>query len=194
MIELPAGPFEVVTADPPWNFKGNSQAKPGRNARRHYPTMSLEEIAAMPVRDVVAKEAILFLWITTPFLVVGAHLPIMKAWGFKPSSSGFVWVKTNGGTKKLFLTPKDFWIGTGLTTRKNVEICLIGKRGRSLRVDGGVPELLVSPRRKEHSRKPDEFFSLVERYAGPRTRLELFSREDRPGWTCWGQEAGKFNV
>ena len=79
----------------------------------------------------------------------------------------------------------------GFTTRKNAEFCVIGKRGPSVRRDAGVHEVIISPRR-EHSRKPDEFFQRIERYAaGP--YVELFSREHRPGWTCWGNEAGKFN-
>lgn len=184
------GAHRIVTADPPWIFKSNSEAAPGRNARRHYACMSLADIAALPVQDLAAPSCALFMWITGPLLAIGAHLPIMKAWGFKPSGMGFVWIKLNPRAASLFLLRTDLAMGGGFTTRKNAEFCVIGKRGRSVRRDSGVHEVIISPRR-EHSRKPDEFFERVERYAaGP--YVELFSREQRPGWTCWGNEVGKF--
>ena len=181
----------IITADPPWNFKSNSAAAPGRNARRHYACMSLSDIAALPVQELAAPSCALFMWITGPLLAIGAHLPIMKAWGFKPSGMGFVWIKLNPRAATLFLLRSDLAMGGGFTTRKNAEFCVIGKRGPSVRRDAGVHEVIISPRR-EHSRKPDEFFQRIERYAaGP--YVELFSREQRPNWTCWGNEAGKFN-
>src|ERR1700743_657191 len=87
--------YRIIAADVPWAFKSNSVGKPGRNAMRHYDCMSLDDIAALPVRDVVADDACLFFWITGPFLAIGAHIPIMKAWGFEPSGMGFVWIKLN---------------------------------------------------------------------------------------------------
>lgn len=184
------GHYRVIAADPAWDFKSNSVERPGRNARRHYACMSLDEIAALPVVDLCARDAVLFLWITGPLLVIGAHLPIMKAWGFRPSGMGFVWIKLNPRAASLFFLQSDLATGGGFTTRKNAEFCLIGKRGRSLRRDASVHEVIISPRR-EHSRKPDETFERIERYAeGP--YLELFSRARRAGWTCWGNEVGKF--
>lgn len=193
MTEFPAGPFDVVCADPPWNFKANSVAAPGRNARRHYDCMSLDDIAALPVKDTLAENAALFLWITGPFLAIGAHLPIMKAWGFKPSGVAFTWVKLNAKAPTLFFTRQDLFIGGGLTTRKNSEICLLGKRGRSLRRSASVREVIIDPRR-EHSRKPEVFRDRVEQYVGPDARiLEMFARSSRPGWQAWGAEATKFD-
>ena len=131
------GTFPCIAAEPPWDFKSNSAALPGRNARRHYPTMSLKEIAALPVGDHAADNAVLFLWITGPLLAIGAHLPIMKAWRFKPSGMGFVWIKLNPSAASLFILKTDLATGGGFTTRKNAEFCLIGKRGRSVRRDAG---------------------------------------------------------
>lgn len=184
--------YRVISADPAWNFKSNSVAKPGRNARRHYACMSLEDIAALPVVDLVANDCALFLWITGPLLAIGAHLPIMKAWGFKPAGMGFVWVKLNPRAASLFFLSSDLATGGGFTTRKNAEFCLIGKRGRSLRQDAGVHEIIISPRR-EHSRKPDETFERIQRYA-PGPYLELFSRERRAGWDAWGNQTDKFGA
>lgn len=187
---IPRGEARFIATDPPWKFKSNSDSKPGRNARRHYATMTLEEIAALPVADLGAVNSTLALWITGPMLVIGAHLPIMKAWDYKPSGMGFVWIKLNPRAASLFFLSTDIAIGGGFTTRKNAEFCVFGKRGRSVRESAGVHEVIVSPRR-EHSRKPEEFYQRVQQYcAGP--YLELFSRQDRPGWTCWGNETGKF--
>jgi N6-adenosine-specific RNA methylase IME4 len=176
------GGFRVVVADPPWRFRSNSAAKPGRNAMRHYACMSLDEIEALPVAEIAAKDAALFLWVPGPFLVIGAHIPIMRAWGFQPSASGFVWIKTNRDGSLSF--------GGGFTTRKNAEFAVLGKRGRSVRRTADVCEVIISPRR-EHSRKPDGFFRRIQRYAdGP--RLDLFARQQREGWVAWGDETARF--
>jgi N6-adenosine-specific RNA methylase IME4 len=183
--------YRVVTADPPWHFKSNSKSKPGRNAMRHYSCMSLPEVADLPVQNHLADNAILFLWITGPFLAIGAHIPIMKAWGFKPSGMGFVWIKLNPKAPEMIFTERDLATGGGFTTRKNAEYCLIGKHGRSVRESASVHEVIIEPRR-QHSRKPDKFYNRVEKYtSGP--RLELFSRRNRPGWTCWGDQVGMFD-
>lgn len=187
----PRNDYRVIAADPPWQFKSNSAAKPGRNAMRHYDCMSLEDINALPVADVAADDAILFLWITGPFMATGAHLALMKAWGFKPSGMGFVWIKLNPRAASLFILRDDLAMGGGFTTRKNAEFCLIGKRGRSVRQNAGVHEVIIDPRR-QHSRKPDEFYSRVQQYSsGP--YLEMFARQSRPGWDVWGNQTRKFD-
>jgi N6-adenosine-specific RNA methylase IME4 len=183
--------YRVIAADPPWQFKSNSTAKPGRNAMRHYNCMPLEDIGALPVADIAAPDAVLFLWITGPFMAIGAHLPLMKAWGFKPSGMGFVWIKLNPKAPELFFIEKDLAIGGGFTTRKNAEFCLIGKRGKSVRRSAGVHEVIIEPRR-EHSRKPEKFYRRVQEYSrGP--YIEIFGRQSRPGWDVWGNEAAKFD-
>lgn len=183
--------YRIIAADPPWAFKSNSAAKPGRNAMRHYSCMSLEDIAALPVADIAADDAALFLWITGPFMAIGAHLPIMKAWGFVPSGMGFVWIKLNPKAPQLFFVEQDLATGGGFTTRKNAEFCLIGKRGRNVRRSASVHEVIVEPRR-QHSRKPEKFYQRVQQYSdGP--YLELFGRQSRLGWDVLGNEAAKFD-
>src|SRR5690606_27837582 len=120
---------------------------------------------------------------------------VMSAWGFRYSSVAFTWVKLRRAhdERQLRCVPtvdSDFHVGLGLTTRKNTEFVLLGRRGNARRIARDVRELIVAPVR-EHSRKPDEMFARVERYCeGP--YLELFARERRPGWTAWGDEVGKF--
>ncbi|MES2903247.1 MAG: MT-A70 family methyltransferase [Pseudomonadota bacterium] len=193
------GGWPVIMADPPWNFRSwvaNANPTSSRAAERHYRTMKLEEIMAMPVKQIAAKDAHLMLWITMPFLAAGVHVPLMKAWGFKPSSSAFVWMKLKrkAGVQYELITIGELnrflHIGMGHTTRKNVEVCLLGRRGNARRVSKAVLEPIITPVR-EHSRKPDEAYERAMEYAaGP--YLELFSREEREGWTTWGNETGKF--
>jgi N6-adenosine-specific RNA methylase IME4 len=146
---------------------------------------------ALPVERIAARDAFLFFWSTGPVIATGAHVPIMRAWGFKPTAIAFVWVKTNPRAPALFLTVRDFCFGPGLTTRKNCEFVILGSRGQPKRQARDVAELVIAPRR-EHSRKPEEVYARIERYCvGP--RLELFARESRPGWTGWGNERTRFD-
>lgn len=149
--------------------------------RRHYPTMTLESIKAFPVVGMVADDAFLFLWVPSTFLPVA--FDVMAAWGFKYSSTAFCWVKRTR-------TDETFHFGNRYTTRKNIELCLLGRRGKPRRCARDVRELIISPLR-EHSRKPDEVYERIERYcAGP--YLELFARQQHPGWTALGNETNRF--
>lgn len=195
---LPPAHFGCVLADPPWHFKPRKapppDAKHRRDPERYYDTMSLEDIKALPVSRHAAKDCHLFLWTTGP------HLPlafdVMTAWGFRYSGTAFVWVKL----KKSFVREQlirsyriedALHIGLGMTTRKNAEFCLLGRRGSPPRLSASVREVIISPLR-EHSRKPEEAHRRIEQYGnGP--YLELFGRSQRPGWTVRGNEADKFN-
>jgi N6-adenosine-specific RNA methylase IME4 len=163
--------------------------------------MQPEEIAAMPVADVAASDAVLFMWATGPKLPEA--LMVMKSWGFKYQTVAFVWVKLTKHGKKPFF-------GMGFYTRANVEIVLVGTRGKGIkRKDAGVPQVILDvdgeivagapeydgPEMESiatpigrHSAKPDEVRVRIERlYDGP--RLELFARERVRDWAVWGNEA-----
>jgi len=201
MRDLPqAGQYKMVVADPPWHFRARTALQmtnwtSRRDAEKHYPVMGVDDIAALPVREIVAQDAHLLLWITGPLLIEGKHLPIMKAWGFKPSSVAFTWVKLKRSidVRQLRLTAtleSDLHVGLGLTTRKNAEFCLLGRRGNAKRLSKSVREIILSPVR-EHSRKPPESYERAMQYgAGP--YLEMFAREKRPGWDSWGNEQERF--
>jgi N6-adenosine-specific RNA methylase IME4 len=161
------GKYRAILLDCPWDPKPWSDRGKGRHPSAYYETMSLEEIAALPVRDYAAKDCSVFLWITDQFLVRGAQIPLFEAWGCTPSSVAFVWFKTGrrlGNQLPLFLIGDNraFPAGQGHTTRKNCEFCLLARYGALGRQDKGVPQAIFAPRR-ENSQKPDEQYKLIER-------------------------------
>lgn len=178
MIALPVtdGGWSVVLADPPWAFSSNSEARPGRNARRHYPTMPVEEIAALPVREVVAASALLLLWVTVPFRHRADE--VVRSWGFR-SKSEVVWVKSR--------------IATGYWARNRHETLVIATRGRFPCPRPALfPDSVIAAPTREHSRKPEEVQDILDDRLGSERRLEMFARRQRPGWATWGNDTGRF--
>ena len=188
--------YPCILADPPWHHKTQSPKgeQSNRHPLRHYPTMTLEAIKALPVGDLAARDAHLFLWTTGPHLEVAFQ--VMAAWGFRYSSLAFVWVKRKKSAgddhdAPLFMDRRDLFTGMGYTTRQNAELVLLGRRGRPVRLSKAIHQVIVAPR-QEHSRKPAESHARIERYcAGP--RLELFARASLPGWDCWGNDVNRFS-
>ena len=182
--------FRCILADPPWTYRAFSTAGLGRAPQRHYATMTTAEIAALRVREIALPKCWLFLWTSGPHLFKA--IEIMRAWGFEYSSIAFTWAKLKKSAPPRIWDARSFWQGLGHTTRKNTELCLLGRRGKPGRLSREVFELIIAPRR-EHSRKPDQQYQRIETYcAGP--RVELFSRVAWPGWTAWGNEVGTFKA
>lgn len=193
------GKADAICMDVPWRFKSYT-AEPGNRApERHYRTMTLPDIAALPVRELAAKDCHLMFWTTGPFLQ--KSFALMEAYGFRYSSVFTVWLKLRRSldVDQLRLTAtqdSDFHVGLGLTTRKNAEYCLLGRKGSPKRWAKDVRELILEPVR-EHSRKPDEFRRRVDRYIGrdqgnDAKVVELFARSAHPGWVSWGDEINRF--
>ncbi len=188
---LPAEKFDVIYADPPWTFRTWSNEGKDRSPEKHYDCMSLADIRALPVSDIAAGNCALFLWVTDPLLPEG--LKLMEAWGFKFKTIAFVWAKLNKSAPPMLWTESDFFTGLGYWTRANPELCLLGTRGKPKRVSKSVRRLVVSPRR-EHSRKPDEIAEKIDDLMGRDTsKIELFARTGRTGWTTWGNDVAKFD-
>lgn len=185
----PGKRYKAIHMDPPWRFKNFSEKGEGRNATSHYDCLSPEVMKALPVADFAEKDCALFLWTTDPFLPVA--LDMIRAWGFSYKTVGFYWAKTNRTADLSRLTEKDFFCGLGYWTRANVEQCLLATRGSPRRLAKDVRRLIISPRR-EHSRKPDEVYTRIERLTeGP--YLDIFARESRVNWDCWGNQATLFD-
>ena len=187
--------YACIVADPASKFSSYTSiqsANPSsrRDNERHYRVMAFDELAALPVRDLAAPTGChLFVWTSGPFLPQA--IALVSAWGFKYSTRAFTWLKTKRGWDGVSpLAEDDFHIGLGLTVRHQTEMVLLGRRGNCRRQRKDVRELILAPRR-EHSRKPDEFYRRVEAYCeGP--YVDLFAREQRPNWDCWGDEIEKF--
>jgi len=163
------GLFPVLSADPPWRYATYSANGMDRAADNHYPTMTVEDIAAM--RIPVMPDAFLALWATVPMLPEA--LMVMAAWGFTYRSQ-CVWVKDR--------------IGTGYWARNQHEILLIGTRGAIPAPSQPWPSVLAAPR-GVHSAKPAVFYEMIEAYFPNLPRLELFARGPRDGWSVWGNES-----
>jgi N6-adenosine-specific RNA methylase IME4 len=167
-----AGGFACLHADPPIRFRSNSRENPGRNARRHYRCHDYADFEKLPVADVAADDAYLFLWVPGPFLAIGAHLPLVKAWGFKPSGVAFTWLKTYA-SGNLFMGP-------GLTTRKGTETVILAHRGKPKRLSTAVREVIVAPVR-EHSRKPDKVYARTKNSAPGRGSTSSHAKGAKAG-------------
>jgi N6-adenosine-specific RNA methylase IME4 len=177
--------YAAIYADPPWHFRNWSAKGTGRNAVSHYDCMSFADLAALPVAGLAADDCVLFLWATDPLLP--RALELIHAWGFEYKTVGFYWVKQNAAAK----SDQDFFTGLGYWTRANPEQCLLATRGKPSRKAKDVRRLIVD-RRREHSRKPDQVRDRIERLV-PGPYVELFARETKPGWDCWGNQPALFD-
>lgn len=178
--------YRFIYIDPPWKFSSG----PSRNPSRHYQTMSVKDIMAMPVRDLASPEGCrLAMWITVP-LMDRTH-DVLKSWGFRYSSARF-WGKLWPSDDGLFVYPDSMARGTGYEVIGNVEILVIGKRGKAPKINGNKPGSLFFGQRREHSRKPDFLRDEALRlYPGP--HCEVFARTTHVGWDVWGNEINKFS-
>lgn len=181
--DVPLFRYGFVMADPPWAHERWSDKGSERAPDQHYDTMTLSEIKSLPVGDLCGPHSLIWLWVPGCFVNVGED--VLNAWGAEFVTMGF-WVKTQVHAPHL---PK---IGTGYVLRECGEPFLIGKIGKPWVNDRGIPSVIMEPRR-EHSRKPEQGYALAERMA-PRgyDKLDLFSRQERQGWDCMGDEHDKF--
>lgn len=173
---LPNKKYGIIYADPPWSY---SDKNCHGAAEPHYPCMKIDEICALPVKDLTADNCVLFLWATYPMLPEA--LKIIEAWGFTYKSIAFQWLKLN---KKN----PGFFYGLGRWTRGNTEPCLIATKGKPSRVSNSVSQLIFAPS-QQHSKKPDETRDKIIQLIGDDIpRIELFARDTAEGWDSWGNE------
>ena len=173
------GRFGTILADPPWRFSNRTgKMAPEHRRLARYATMTLEDILALPVAELALPQSHLYLWVPNALILEG--LEVMQRWGFTYKTN-LVWykVRKDGGPDRR---------GVGFYFRNVTELVLFGTRG-NLRTlpPGRRQENIIVSRKREHSRKPDELYALIER-CSPGPYLELFARQVRPGWTYWGNE------
>lgn len=179
LVEKVTGRFATILADPPWQF----QNRTGKMAPEHkrllrYPTMEMQEIVQLPIGRLAAAQSHLYLWVPNALLAEG--LEVMHAWGFTYKTN-LVWykVRKDGGPDGR---------GVGFYFRNVTELLLFGVRGSMRTLKPGRTQVnLFSTRKREHSRKPDEVYQLIES-CSPGPYLELFARFPKEGWSQWGNE------
>ena len=180
--DLQGRQFATVLADPPWRFTNKTgKVAPEHRRLARYATLSLDDIVALPVVQVTREKAHLYLWCPNALLPEG--LAVMKAWGFTYKSN-IVWhkVRKDGGPDGR---------GVGFYFRNVTELILFGVKGKSARTlaPGRRQVNYLATRKREHSRKPDEQYEIIEA-CSPGPFLELFARGTRKGWATWGNQAG----
>jgi N6-adenosine-specific RNA methylase IME4 len=190
--------FDLILADPPWKFKvWDHDTGSGRSAESHYPTMTITQLCALPIRDLTAENCALFLWCVWPSIFEFVP-PLLEAWGFEYKTLAFEWWKLNKQWWRYFLPmtgllrrhdflERLFFMGMGYYTRANPEPCLLAVKGKIPVAVHNQRNFIIAPLR-EHSCKPDQQYTKIERLYPNRSYLELFARHTRPGWHSWGNE------
>lgn len=189
--KLAASGFKLgaILADPAWQFIARSPKGEGRSASQHYDVQALDAIKSLPVKQLAADDCVLFMWM----LDWCPHwaMEVIEAWGFEHKTTAFTWVKLTENHDHQprydgLISDRDFHFGQGYWTRANPEDCWLATRGSPKCIHHDVRQLIIEPV-MEHSRKPDETHSRIERLvAGP--YLELNARREREGWLTWGNE------
>lgn len=183
LSQLAGKKFKTILADPPWQFKNRTgKVAPEHKRLNRYGTLDLETIAKLPVSEISADTSHLYLWVPNALLKEGLH--VMESWGFQYKTN-IIWhkVRKDGGSDGR---------GVGFYFRNVTEVVLFGVRGKNARTlsPGRSQVNLVSTRKREHSRKPDELYPIIEECSnGP--FLELFARGARKNWSVWGDQASE---
>lgn len=183
--------YDIIYADPPWRY----QDKTCEGAcAKHYNPMSVEEICALPVANLAAKDCTLFMWATYPQMQEA--LKVIAAWGFKYKTIAFQWVKLNRNVQVnnfTIATVQDIlhkvcFFGLGRWTRGNTECCLLATKGKPHRENNSVSQLIFAPLTKHSSKPPEARDRIKTLLGGGMHSIELFAREQVEGWDCWGDE------
>ena len=182
---LPTGKFDIIYADPPWHYRGRKQfgfagdvGVDSGGAIQHYETMPVEDLCALPVSEIAAEDCLLYLWTTGP--MIPDAFKVIGAWGFTYTTVAFVWDKVR--------------VNPGYYTLSQTEFVLVAKSGKIPQPRGSrnqrqwFDEETVHEHRGEHSAKPAQVRKRIEAMHPLQNKIELFAREQVPGWTVWGNE------
>jgi len=171
--------YQIIYADPPWSYqdtqKSGGTAFFGASVR--YNTMKNKDILSLPISELADKDSVLFMWATSPLLPEA--LETIKAWGFKFKTIAFVWNKQTKNNINIS--------NMGRWTMGNVEIVLLGVKGKPKRIIKNIKQLVIAER-KRHSEKPQEVRDRIVSLMGDLPRIELFARQKTEGWDVWGNE------
>ena len=180
-----SGKFGTILADPPWRFRNKTgKVAPEHKRLARYPTLSLEEILEIPVKDVAAENSHLYLWV--PNALIAEGLKVMEEWGFQYKTN-LIWykIRKDGGPDGR---------GVGFYFRNVTEMVLFGVRGKLRTLEPGRKQVnIILARKREHSRKPDQLYEIIEA-CSPGPYLEIFARGARRNWVTWGNESDNYEV
>jgi N6-adenosine-specific RNA methylase IME4 len=217
---FPSKKYSIIYADPPWKYDDARDHASAGMALSSYPCMETAEIAKLRVPDLAGRQCQLVMWATWPKLPDA--LEVMRAWGFRYQTVGWVWVKTSRasprdarlltlevgadfrrlppGTAKLhrgtghFTQANTEYAMIGFPADDDVEVALLGRMGKALeRMSRSVPQVVFAPLGRRHSEKPPEVRDAIVELFGDLPRIELFARESGPGWDAWGNQLGSSN-
>lgn len=195
--------YTLIYLDPPWryNSRANHKTRFRGGAEGHYPLMTMEQIAALPIASLAARNCAVLMWCTFPYL--DAQIKLFERWGFRFRTQFLTWIKLNPRGFDIpqddpnYSASKDYvryagdglyhsvFFGVGYYAKSNPEVCLLGMRGQVPTVSDAVSSVILAPRR-EHSRKPTEAYERIEGVFGDVPRIELFARNRHPGWDAAG--------
>ena len=181
---LPTEKYDIIYADPPWDYQGRSQFEPHKNvetssANRYYETVTLSMLKDLGVKDIAATDCLLFMWSTNPHL--DQAIDLGKHWGFKWATVAFVWYKQRGNP--------------GYYTHTSCELCLVFKKGKIPQPRGArnIKQFLSEKRSSRHSEKPKEIRERISLMFPEQKKIELFARDICSGWDSWGNEECEVN-
>lgn len=194
--------YSIIYLDPPWkyNSRANHKTRFRGGAEGHYPLMSMDRIAALPIQKLAARDCAVLMWCTFPYL--NDQIKLFDHWGFRYRTQFLTWIKLNPkgydlpaddpsyqpGKQYVLYTDGLFhsvFFGVGYYAKSNPEVCLLGMRGQVPTISDAVSSVILAPR-GEHSRKPTEAYSRIEQVFGDVPRVELFARHAAPGWDALG--------
>lgn len=182
--------YNLGLLDPPWDYSDKQGNDPARGGIT-YPVLTIETLCDIPIGNAFHDNSVLIVWVTLPKLMDKlSPLDMIRAWGFRPVTALFVWIKTNKRGEVVtdntnLIDYDDYYSGLGRYTNSNAEIAIIARRGKMLeRLDKTVKQLIVAPIGK-HSAKPQEQYSRIERLFGDVSRVELFARKENPPPNTW---------
>lgn len=174
--------YSIIYSDPPWAYQDKRKTQGGSGD--HYETMTISDLKRLPVKDITHDNCMLFLWATFPNLQEA--LEVIQAWGFQYKTLGFSWIKTNVNDGNPFF-------GMGYYTKSNCEVCLLGVKGKPIKISDSISSVILAPRKK-HSEKPDIVRDQIIKFCGDIHRIELFSRKKIKGWDSIGHDIDGLDI
>lgn len=183
--ELAPASYDLIHIDPPNAYEMWGEGGYGKAPQAHYPCIDLDDLKRFPVGKLAKRDCVLLLWCWWPFAAIGAHVEMFRAWGFE-GKTGFPWLKRTKHGKVHF--------GPGYILRECTEMVFVATRGKPAWDDSFCAKTrgVIDAEAREHSRKPDDVYAIAEGFMPHARRIDLFGREQRPGWDSWGNETTKF--